>query len=867
MSKFTSYVLCAAAVGFAAHAETWTTNNVTYTYTVSNGKAEIYNEGSVAISPEPTGDLTIPSALGGYPVTGIGAGAFSDCNNLTSVTIPDSVTSIGAEAFSYCVGLWSVTIPDSVTSIGAEAFYDCGLTGVTIPNSVTSIGKAAFSLCCNITSVTIPNSVTSIADSAFEGCLRLTSVTIPNSITSIGENAFANCSGLRSVTIPGSVTGIGDWAFWRCEHLTNVTMRGDAPSVGYAAFKEVNSTAVVHLPEGASEYEVDEDGKWQGMTVEWYGPEFTIDANGVLTGVNLNGVEKVVIPAGVTGIGDRAFWNCTKLTSVTIPDSVTSIRYGAFSSCVELTSVTIPGSVTRIDNYAFAYSGLTSVTIGNGVTSIGQNAFGNCISLTNVTILDSVTSIESYAFGNCTNLTSVTIGKGMTNIASHAFAHCSSLTNVTMRGDAPNALGAFSGVSEVSGDAVVHLPRGASGYEVDENGKWKGMTVEWYDLEPEITVNGAAAGVLARQSGAVGIVTYDPLPFTETQTTPVPVPYAWLNAHVPGVALEVEAYEASAKATAANGRKTWECYALGIEDLSDPLDDFCITNFWMDGNMPMFEFNHTTDGNGNSFLPYVKALGKAKLTDAWRHVPEGGNPAFRFFAVEVVPPGCESIVVELGGVQLWENGPYWAECNVGATSPEEYGYYFWWGDTVGYTRTGGTLTSNFLHPEYYTGVTWVSSTGEQMSSSPFDHKSCPTYEKENAELLSEGWIDSTTNLVAAHDAATAHLGAPWRMPTSAEIEALVSNCTSEWITTNGVNGRLVTGKGDYADRSIFLPAASYGSGSSFYDPGSQGDFWASTPISDFSNNAGDLFFSTNYFQGRDNSRYIGQPVRPVRDAQ
>ena len=238
-----------------------------------------------------------------------------------------------------------------------------------------------------------------------------------------------------------------------------------------------------------------------------------------------------------------------------------------------------------------------------------------------------------------------------------------------------------------------------------------------------------------------------------------------------------------------------------------------------------------------------------------------GNATEKFFkaAIEVDLPE------RLGGVQLWENGPYWAECNVGAATPEESGYYFWWGDTVGYTRSGGTLTSNFIHPEYYTGVTWVSSTGIQMGSSPFDYESCPTYEKENAELLSEGYIDSTTNLVAAHDAATAHLGAPWRMPTSAEIEALVSNCTTEWITTNGVSGRLVTGKGAYANRSIFLPAAGYGSGSSFYDPGSQGDLWASTPISDFSCNAWRLNFNSSNFRQSDYSRYLGQPVRPVRD--
>ena len=145
-------------------------------------------------------------------------------------------------------------------------------------------------------------------------------------------------------------------------------------------------------------------------------------------------------------------------------------------------------------------------------------------------------------------------------------------------------------------------------------------------------------------------------------------------------------------------------------------------------------------------------------------------------------------------VQLWEGGPYWAECNVGATKPEEYGYYFWWGDTVGYKRENDA---------------WVASDGSTSNFS-FNSGNTPTYYKSNDALLSSGYIDSTGNLVAAHDAATAHLGSPWRMPTDAEFSALISNCTTTWITTNGVAGRLVTGKGDYADRSIFLPAAGNG---------------------------------------------------------
>ncbi len=213
-------------------------------------------------------------------------------------------------------------------------------------------------------------------------------------------------------------------------------------------------------------------------------------------------------------------------------------------------------------------------------------------------------------------------------------------------------------------------------------------------------------------------------------------------------------------------------------------------------------------------------------------------------------------------VQLWEGGPYWADTNIGAEKPEDYGYYFWWGDTVGYTRSGGTWDSSNSR---YSGVTWLSSTGQHMSSSPFLESSCPTCGKNNAALQSEGWIDSTGNLVPAHDAAHVHWGGGWRMPTSDEIQALVDNCTTTWITINGVFGRLVTGKGAYADRSIFLPAGGNGYDSRLNYPGSYGGYWSSTPGSDGSRGAWDLGFYSSYYFGRYNyDRDGGQSVRPVR---
>jgi len=207
------------------------------------------------------------------------------------------------------------------------------------------------------------------------------------------------------------------------------------------------------------------------------------------------------------------------------------------------------------------------------------------------------------------------------------------------------------------------------------------------------------------------------------------------------------------------------------------------------------------------------------------------------------------VIKELGGVHLWENGPFWAECNVGATKPEEYGYYFWWGDTVGCMRNASNNG-------------WISV--KDGSSFSFKSGNCPTYGKSNSQLQSAGYVDATGNLVAAHDAATAHLGAPWRMPTDAEFSALISNCDTTWTTRGGVYGRLVKGKGAYASKSIYFPAV--GDGYESYLNGTElyGSYWSSTSYSGGSDYAWRLYFDAGSFQRDCNVRLYGQSVRPLR---
>ena len=324
------------ALGLAscALADTETVGDYTWTYSIGGGTAEI----QPGIWPDPTGALTIPSTLGGKPVTSIGDDAFNGFSGLTSVTIPNNVMNIGNAAFNSCVGLTSVTIPNNVTSIGDGAFYGCSvLTSVTIPNSVTSIGEGAFADCSSLTSVTIPNGVTDIGRMLFNGCGGLTSVTIPNSVTSIGECAFAGCISLTSVTIPNSVTAIGESAFSGCSGLTSVSIPNSVTSIGVGAF---------------------------------YG---------------CCDLTSVTIPDGLTSIGGDVFNGCIGLTSLTIPSSVTSIGSYAFYGCSGLTSVSLPDSLTSIGDCAFSYcSGLTSLTIPNSVTSIGIAAFEFCTAMTDV---------------------------------------------------------------------------------------------------------------------------------------------------------------------------------------------------------------------------------------------------------------------------------------------------------------------------------------------------------------------------------------------------------------------------------------------------------------------------------------------------
>ena len=176
------------------------------------------------------------------------------------------------------------------------------------------------------------------------------------------------------------------------------------------------------------------------------------------------------------------------------------------------------------------------------------------------------------------------------------------------------------------------------------------------------------------------------------------------------------------------------------------------------------------------------------------------------------------------------SGLKWATCNVGANNPEDYGNYYAWGETA--TKSEYT-TYNSL-----------------------------TYELGISELQAQGIIDGNNNLTPQHDAARVNWGGDWRMPTKAEQQELINNCTWEWTTQNGVKGCKVTGTNG---NSIFLPVAGYRSGSSLHYDGEYGSYWSSTPYDyNYDRDACGLHFGDGYeYVNWTLARFSGLPVRPV----
>ena len=461
--------------------------NVVYTYepgqptaSVKAGCEMVVDMGLIDLcpgSPDAADDVVILDKFTvgttEYVVTSIGESAFWYNKNIKSVNIPESVTDIGVAAFENCDGLTAVQLPEGLIRISRKLFHNCSqLESVVIPSSIRSIDEQAFADCRSLASLTLPADLNYIGRYAFQntpwystqyneapdglfyigpllvgykGNVPTGDLVIKEGTTCIGYQAFNYCTGLTSVTIPESLTHIDYRAFYNCVGLT-----------------------AVHITDLAA---------WCGIEFQWDDVSSSSNPLFYAHHLYLNGEEvtDLVIPDGVTSIGQYAFDNCTGLTSVTIPNGVTRICSKAFRNCSNLTSVTIPPSVTIIESLSFLWcNNLTAVHISDlaawcgisfqaasDVFNHGARLYLNGEEVSDLVIPDGVASIGSWSFMNCNQLTSVTIPESVTKIGDNAFYGCSNLTDVYSYGNNVPSLGYDVFKNSLIASATLHVPAGS----------------------------------------------------------------------------------------------------------------------------------------------------------------------------------------------------------------------------------------------------------------------------------------------------------------------------------------------------------------------------------------------------------------------
>lgn len=480
------FILAGFSVSVSA-AETYIENG--YSYTVDeNGNAMITDTDDSF-----SGDITVPSSLGGYQVTALKS-AFARNDNITSVSIPEGVAYLDGFCFLECNSLKTIYLPSTLESMSSIAIYknaslesiivnensrfyvsdENGLlysadmktlvkypdgrpeTSFTVPDSVVIIAADAFSYVQNLTEITFSDNVEYVNDDAFHHSKSLETVNFNNKLKSIGASAFENADMLKVVSLPDSLTSLGKSAFYGCGALTEISISDGVTSLGEKVLSTCPSLERISIGSSVSTI-ADTAFEWAHSLVE-----FNVSANnsyfkstdGVL--FNKAGTELISFPCANVKYTYR------------IPDGVTHIRDGAFSTNKEIRTVIFPDTVISIGEKCFYNSEkLNYVEISSSVSSIGVDAFRYCPILSEFvvdenneyfysdsagalvdkhnkkllcfpamayvfeyTVSEDVTEICAFAFDQTAYLEKVIIPDNVTTIPTSAFDYCYNITEI-----------------------------------------------------------------------------------------------------------------------------------------------------------------------------------------------------------------------------------------------------------------------------------------------------------------------------------------------------------------------------------------------------------------------------------------------------
>ena len=845
----------------------------------------------------------------GNSVTKIEDCAFAGCSSLASVTIPSGVTSIGNSAFYGCMCLTSISIPNNVTEIGRMAFYLCTkLANITIPNRVTSIEENTFGYCRSLASVVIGESVKTIADDAFSETNIKKTIWLTdkepwgaqyakgkwiNFVKNEQIGVYYKRVIYPLLSLYFDVDGI------RYVPISPTDETCDAIDCVYD-----EKASTISVPSSVTYMGKD-------MTVKniqqffGYGNNYIINLS-----VNNNGglsndafgycsnLQNLTIGKNVNFIGNKAFYSCNNLKSVNVSDisSWCNIQFGdndddseanplyyarrLYLNGAEINNLEIPNNITKINNYTFY----------------------NCTSLASVSIPDNVTSIGEKAFYRCENLLSVTIGSGAESISESSFGECTELKEIFCyaKNVPQTSIDAFN--DTYINHVILHVPENSvNAYTNTE--PWKDFyTIE--SIKPKYSliyiINRDIYKIYHVEENKIVIPEPNPIrrgcTFSGWSSIPKTMPAN--NVEITGsfnmrgdvnrdnkvddmdineIVLYILGTPSSlfdAEAANVNNDNVVNISDIvaiinnSLNDDSDGKPDaVCLEvsstsqSFESIGNSNKLfitcndSWTVSSDQSWCTITP-VSGTDNGSLTIA---VAENPNTLFRcatltveaglkIKTVIVIQDGADKTPNDIVAVDLGlPSGTLWSNMNVGASRPEEYGYYYAWGEV--------------FPKSHYAWETYKHCEGSEKQITKYCTKS------------EYGFCDKKRVLDSCDDAATVNWGSNWHMPSVKQYEELINNTNYEWTNQNGINGWRFMSKTN--DNSIFLPAAGYHYDSDIipgiaeghsYSVGMDGYYWSSELHVGKPNCAWNLGFSNKkVFNSVSSDRNKGKPVRPVRN--
>lgn len=357
----------------------------------------------ISASSNPTGAISIPDTIQAngntYKVTRIGRESLEDCEDITSVQLPDSIESIGYHAFSGCTSIKKLELPQQLRVIENEAF----------------------SHCVNLTTLSIPKLVEAIGDGIVNGSIKLQALEVAE------ENAqFLSKEGIlydrrgalvsypaakkdKTVNIGASVDAMNSTTFIDATNLTDFEVSANNPV--YASIDGVlvsrDQTTLIAYPRGRKEKKYNIYGSIKNISQWAFG------------GCALT---HITLPAGLIHLEPGAFYNCDKLQSISLPEGLTTISNRCFLACRSLKNIVFPKSIEKIEMGAFSNClELSSIELPEKVTSIENGTFANCTSLVNIQLPSELESIGNYAFANCPQISRIVFPASLNSIGHKAF--------------------------------------------------------------------------------------------------------------------------------------------------------------------------------------------------------------------------------------------------------------------------------------------------------------------------------------------------------------------------------------------------------------------------------------------------------------